>query len=61
LLFAPRDAQSLADSIEKFYHSKTLRATPGENVLSAVLKAFAVETHVKCIQIIYQQLLEQAR
>jgi glycosyltransferase involved in cell wall biosynthesis len=59
LLFTPRDAQSLADAIEKFYRSKTLRATLGANARSAALKAFAVETHVEHIQNIYQQLLAQ--
>jgi glycosyltransferase involved in cell wall biosynthesis len=61
LLFTPRDAQSLADAIEKFYRSKTLRATLGANARSAALKAFAVETHVERIQAIYQQLLEPVR
>ena len=60
LLFTPRDAQSLADAIEKFYHSKTLRTTLGANARSAALKAFAVETHVERVQAIYQQLLAQA-
>ena len=58
LLFTPRDAQSLADAIEKFYRSKTLRTTLGANARSAALKAFAVETHVERIQNIYQQLLD---
>ncbi len=61
LLFTPRDAQSLADAIEKFYRSKNLRATLGANARSAALKAFAVETHVERIQTIYQQLLAQTR
>jgi len=60
LLFTPRDAQSLADAIERFYRSKSLRATLGANAYSAALKAFAVETHVESIQNIYQQLLEPA-
>ena len=59
LLFTPRDAQSLADAIEKLYRSKMLRATLGANARSAALKAFAVETHVEHIQNIYQQLLAQ--
>lgn len=61
LLFNPRDAQSLADEIEKFYLSKPLRDTLGANARSAALKAFAVETHVERIQNIYQQLFEQTR
>jgi glycosyltransferase involved in cell wall biosynthesis len=58
LLFTPGDAQSLADTIEKFYRSKSLRDTLGENARSAALKAFAVELHVERVQAIYQQLLE---
>jgi glycosyltransferase involved in cell wall biosynthesis len=61
LLFTPRDAQSLADAIEKFYLSKTLRATLGANARSEALKAFAVETHVEHVQNIYQQLLLKPR
>jgi glycosyltransferase involved in cell wall biosynthesis len=58
LLFTPGDAQSLADTIEKFYRSKSLRDTLGDNARSAALKAFAVEPHVERVQAIYQQLLE---
>jgi glycosyltransferase involved in cell wall biosynthesis len=61
LLFTPRDARSLADAIEKFYRSKTLRAILGANARLAALKAFAVETHVERIQNIYQQLLAQTK
>jgi glycosyltransferase involved in cell wall biosynthesis len=61
LLFTPRDARSLADAIEKFYLSKTLRATLGANARSEALKAFAVETHVEHVQNIYQQLLLKPR
>jgi glycosyltransferase involved in cell wall biosynthesis len=61
LLFTPRDAQSLADAIEKLYRSKTLRTTLGANARLAALKAFAVETHVERIQTIYQQLLPQTK
>jgi glycosyltransferase involved in cell wall biosynthesis len=60
LLFTPGDAHSLADAIEKLYHSKTLSATLGSNARSAVLKIFAVETHAERIQNIYQRLLEHA-
>lgn len=58
LLFTPSDAQSLADTIEKFYFSQALCDTLGENARLAALKAFAVETHVERVQAIYQQLLK---
>jgi glycosyltransferase involved in cell wall biosynthesis len=60
LLFTPRDAQSLAAAIEKFYRSKMLRTTLGANARSSALKVFAIESHVARIQNIYQQLLEKS-
>jgi glycosyltransferase involved in cell wall biosynthesis len=58
LLFKPRDAHSLADAIEQFYRSETLRTQLGANARAHALKTFAVRTHVERIQAIYQHLLK---
>jgi glycosyltransferase involved in cell wall biosynthesis len=58
LLFTPRDANSLAEAIERAHASLELRKTLGANARSAALNTFSVRTHAEKIQNIYRKVLQ---
>jgi len=57
LLFTPKDANSLANAIEIFYNSATLRTKLSQAARKHALKTFAVRTHVDQVQNQYKSLL----
>jgi glycosyltransferase involved in cell wall biosynthesis len=56
LLFTPKDANSLAEQIERYYKDNELRSKLGKNARQHALTAFAVETHAEKVQAIYSRL-----
>jgi len=57
LLFTPKDAFSLANAIELFYNSATLRTVLSQAARKHALKTFAVKTHIDQVQHQYKSLL----
>ena len=57
LLFAPKNALSLAEQIEAYYNDRELRSTLGQNARDHALNTFSVGTHTDKIQTVYESLL----
>ncbi|MGR9117304.1 MAG: glycosyltransferase family 4 protein [Gammaproteobacteria bacterium] len=58
LLFTPKNAKSLAEQIERYYHDNKLRETLGQNARQHALNTFAVSTHTSRIQTVYENLFK---
>ncbi len=57
LLFAPKNAHSLAEQIEAYYNNSELRSTLGKNARDHALNTFSVSTHTDKIEKTYELLL----
>jgi glycosyltransferase involved in cell wall biosynthesis len=58
LLFTPREANSFAEQIERYYKNNELRLKLGNNARQHALKTFAIETHAEKVQAIYSRLIQ---
>lgn len=57
LLFTPRDANSLAEAIKKFFFEAHTREALGQAAREKAFRTFSVECHVDNVQKIYEKLL----
>ena len=58
LLFTPKDAESLATEIERFYRDSRLQLQLGYNARLHALETFAVSSHADKIQTLYDSILQ---